>query len=179
MSKLSELAAELRAISERLDAVLADLEPDNAVPAWITAKLEQDGAWRPEWLDDLNAQARRHVPSGFINNQGSFRSTPMSLIHSVLWWPIYEYRADLDAVQLKTYARAQVDGFGIWVQAAASRYPIIPLPREGEDRLIPAGSTRWAVLAAAAPENGALKTEDELRACIVSLYRSLGFLPAE
>lgn len=172
------LAAELRSILGRLEAVIGEIDGGSAFPAWMTDNLEPDGAWRPAWLVSLNDEARKFRPDGYVNAAGNFEWTPVNLIHSVLWWPILK-REDLTQGQREEYDRVQVDAFGVWMQAAASRWPIIAWPRGSEDRTKPGGELRHAVLAPTPGASGALPTENELRACIESHYRASGYLPAE
>lgn len=169
--------AELQAIRDRISELLRALDAEAARPAYLSDPLEADGAWRPAWLVDLNEQARKHRPDGYINAQGAFRSTPMVLIHSLLWWPIY-YDRELTDAQRAEYEAAQRDGFGLWMQVAPSRWPLMPWPRAHEDRA-PGGEVRYAVLAGQTREVSVLPTEDALRAAVESHYRASGFVPAE
>jgi hypothetical protein len=182
MSKLYVVDAEtietLREVSNLLSNVLTVIEGDEPVEEWKIAPLEADGAYRPGWLVDLNKRAHEHVPTGYLHGESNFNRARMTLVHSVLWYPILS-REDLTQEQRDAYAFAQVEGWGAWQQVAVSRWPILLWGRPTEDLSAPGGELRHAVLAAPPGFPGVLPTEDELRACIESHYRASGYLPAE
>lgn len=171
----ADLSAALRDLRDRIDELIA-MTGGESLPAYMTDPLEHDGAWRPAWLVELNAQARAHRPDGMVYVSDRYRPARMTLLHSILWWPIY-FDRELTAEQRAEYEKVQRDGFGQWIVAQPSSTPIIYWPRENEDDSAAGAEVRGAILAGPSRETSVIKTEDELRAMITRYYKIHGYLP--